>query len=145
MSRSFLCFTSHPFIWFFILYVLQVLLYQSPTRCKTNTKTNSHQHRVADTQRGLRQVSNPLSCDFSEKFRKNLKTRGFFCQESHNYNPIKTKRRPLYLKTQSVTRCKTFHLGYKNQSVYAVSGTSRCLFSDKYKTHKYSVGRAYSC
>jgi hypothetical protein len=28
----------------------------------------------------------------------------------------------------------TFHLGYKNQSVYAVSGTSRCLFSDKYKT-----------
>ena len=31
----------------------------------------------------------------------------------------------------------TFHLGYKNQSVYAVSGTSRCLFSDKYKTHKY--------
>ena len=31
-----------------------------------------------------------------------------------------------------------FHLCYKNQSVYAVSGTSRCLFSDKYKTHKYS-------
>ena len=23
-------------------------------------------------------------------------------------------------------------IGYKNQSVYAVSGTSRCLFSDKY-------------
>jgi hypothetical protein len=22
----------------------------------------------------------------------------------------------------------TFHLGYKNQSVYAVSGTSRCFF-----------------
>jgi len=39
----------------------------------------------------------------------------------------------------------TFHLGYKNQSVYAVSGTSRCLFSDKYKTHQFSVGRAYSC
>ena len=31
----------------------------------------------------------------------------------------------------------TFHLGYKNQSVYTVSGTSRCLFSDKYKTHKF--------
>ena len=24
-------------------------------------------------------------------------------------------------------------------------GTSRCLFSDNYKTHKYIVGRAYSC
>jgi glutathione peroxidase-family protein len=31
---------------------------------------------------------------------------------------------------------KTFHLGFKNQSVYAVSGASRCLFSDKYKTRK---------
>ena len=39
----------------------------------------------------------------------------------------------------------TFHLGYKNQSVYAVSGTSRCLFSDKYETQKYSVGRTYNC
>jgi hypothetical protein len=29
----------------------------------------------------------------------------------------------------------TFDLGYKNQSVYDVSGTSRCLFSDNYKTH----------
>jgi len=29
----------------------------------------------------------------------------------------------------------TFHLGYKNQPIYAVSGTSRCLFSDKYKKH----------
>ena len=48
----------------------------------------------------------------------------------------------LYLKTQAVPRCKHFHLGYRNQSVYAVSGTSRCLFSGKYKTHKYSVGRA---
>jgi hypothetical protein len=39
----------------------------------------------------------------------------------------------------------TFHLGYKNQSVHAVSGTSRCLFSDKYKTHTYSVSRTYNC
>jgi hypothetical protein len=62
-----------------------------------------------------------------------------------NINHLKTKRRLLYLNTQVVPRCKHFYLGYKNQSVYAVSGTSRCLFPDKYKTHKCSVGRAYSC
>ena len=35
-----------------------------------------------------------------------------------------------------VRTAHTFHLGYKNQSVYGLSGTSRCLFWDKYKTHK---------
>ena len=60
-------------------------------------------------------------------------------------NLLKTKRRLLYLKPSSYRAVNIFHVGYKNQSVYAVSGTSRCLFSDKHKTHKYSVGRAYSC
>jgi hypothetical protein len=30
---------------------------------------------------------------------------------------------------------KTFHFGYKHQPVYAIWGTSRCLFSDTYKTN----------
>ena len=59
--------------------------------------------------------------------------------------PLKTKRRWLYIKTQFVPRSKRFHLGYKNQSVYDVSGTGRCLFTDKYKTNKYSEGRTYNC
>ena len=46
-------------------------------------------------------------------------------------NPLQTKRRPLYLNPSLYRAVNTFHLGYKNQSVYAVSGTSRCLFSDK--------------
>ena len=36
-----------------------------------------------------------------------------------------------------------YEFGYKNQSVYDISDTSRCLFSYKYKTHTYSVVRAY--
>jgi len=38
-------------------------------------------------------------------------------------NPLKTKHRPLYLKTSPYRAVNTFHLGYKNQSVYAASGT----------------------
>ena len=52
-------------------------------------------------------------------------------------SPLKPNRRPFYLKPSPYRAVNTFHPGYKNQSVYAVSGTSRCLFSDKYKTHKY--------
>jgi hypothetical protein len=48
-------------------------------------------------------------------------------------------------KTPSPYRAvNTFHLDYKNQTIYAASGTSRRLFWYKYKTYKYSVDRAYS-
>jgi len=33
----------------------------------------------------------------------------------------------------------TLRLGYKNQSVNAVQGNNRCLFSGPHKTHKYNV------
>jgi len=33
----------------------------------------------------------------------------------------------------------TLRLGYKNQSVNAVHGNNRCLFSDPHRTHKYTV------
>ena len=47
---------------------------------------------------------------------------------STKLNLLNTKRRLLYLKISSYRAVNTFHLGYKNQSVYAVSGTSRCFF-----------------
>jgi hypothetical protein len=63
--------------------------------------------------------------------------------------PKQAKRNSLTIYRRSADRfisrpspyraVNTFHLGYKNQSVYAVSGKSRCLFSDKYKTHKNMV------
>jgi hypothetical protein len=40
---------------------------------------------------------------------------------------------------------KGLNLCYKNQSFNGVWGNNCCLFSDKYKIHKYSVGRAYTC
>ena len=59
-------------------------------------------------------------------------------------NPLKTKCRPLYLKTQLVQCSKHYSSSYKNQSLYAVSSTSHCLSSDKYKTQKPGVGRVYN-
>jgi hypothetical protein len=43
-------------------------------------------------------------------------------------NPLKTKRRPLYVRLSPYRAVKSFHLGYKNQSSYAVSGTSADRF-----------------
>ena len=44
---------------------------------------------------------------------------------------------------QECTEWKTFlkktRLSYTNQSVNAVQGNNRCLFSDPHKTHKYTV------
>jgi hypothetical protein len=42
----------------------------------------------------------------------------------------------MYLNPSPYRAVNTFHHGYKNQSVYAVSGTSRCFSSDNYKTDK---------
>jgi len=44
-----------------------------------------------------------------------------------------------FIKRPSPYRAvNTFHLDYKNQSVYAVSDISCWLFSDKNKTHEYT-------
>ena len=40
---------------------------------------------------------------------------------------LKRKRRPLYLRPSPYRAVNTFHLRYKNQSVYAVRCTSRCF------------------
>jgi hypothetical protein len=79
---------------------------------------------------------------------------GFFVLKNPGLNPrtwvIKASTLPLEYRSclnadrfiwrpSSYRAVNIFHLGYKNQSVYDVSGTSRCLFSDKYKTHKHSV------
>jgi hypothetical protein len=69
----------------------------------------------------------------------------FHFESSRHMNLSKAKSKLLYLNTQSVPRCKNFHLRYKNQSVYDISDIGHCLFSDKYKTYKYSVGRTYNC
>jgi hypothetical protein len=52
--------------------------------------------------------------------------------------------RPIY-GSLGAKGLNTFHLGYKNQPTFDVNSTGHCLYLDKYKTHKYSVGRAYSC
>jgi len=48
-------------------------------------------------------------------------------------NPLKTKRRLLYLKTHFIPRSK--HLSSRLQKPISLWGTSHCLFSDWHKTH----------
>jgi len=47
---------------------------------------------------------------------------------NHIYHPFKDTAQIALFKDSSYRAVNTFHLGYKNQLVYAVSGTSRCLF-----------------
>ena len=42
--------------------------------------------------------------------------------------------REWYMNSSRVSACalrNSFHVGFKNQSVYSVSGTNRCLFSEE--------------
>ena len=54
--------------------------------------------------------------------------------------PFKDEAQTALFKDRVHTAQQTLHLCYKNQSIHGVSDISRCLFSDKHKTHKYRVG-----
>ena len=45
----------------------------------------------------------------------------------------------MFLKNNPYRAVNTVRLSYTNQSVNAVWGNNRCLFSDPHKTHKYTV------
>jgi hypothetical protein len=51
----------------------------------------------------------------------------------HQVQPSNTHRSSRYRAVNTLRLC------YKNQSVNAVEGNNRCLFSDPRKTHKYTV------
>jgi hypothetical protein len=91
---------------------------------------------VEDIYTKLTHVSKPLSKRFAKYFVEKKKLQMYFCLGLHIFylfipssftsvlvsviwlleecrcvNPLQTKRRPLYLKTQSVPRCKHFSSG----------------------------------
>ena len=55
------------------------------------------------------------------------------------------KYNKLYIVASCWTIIDTTLLSYRIPFRTLLIAFSRCLFSDKYKTHKYIVGRAYSC
>ena len=63
------------------------------------------------------------------------------CSQIHtkHINTLCGQNIELYIKIQSVPRSKHTPSVIKKQSVKAVWGNNRCLFSDPHKTHKYTV------
>jgi hypothetical protein len=59
-------------------------------------------------------------------------------------NPLKTKRRQLYLKTQFYRAVNAFHLGYKNHQFMLYRADIAVCSEINTKKNIYSVGRAYT-
>jgi hypothetical protein len=79
------------------------------------------------------------------RWRKDLKGANLELVIGRNLIPHRRSADRFIYRPDPYSTVNAFHVGCKNQPLYAVSGTSRGLFWDKYKTHKYSVGRAYNC
>jgi hypothetical protein len=80
-----------------------------------------------------------LGWSFHPEDRRSNLTRNFenslFCKRT-NILTIYRRSEDCFIQSPGSYRAvNTFQLGYKNQSVYDVSGISRSLFSDKYETN----------
>jgi hypothetical protein len=98
--------TNYLILYFRLLFILiGPEAYSSQCQClHTNPK-----HTKLQTQTGIGQVSNPLLRDLVERIQEphdNAQT--LLIKKNHNFNPLQTKCSLLYLKTQSVPRCKHF-------------------------------------